>query len=374
MVEPMNDDQSSWLVYADSLQQQGDPRGELIMLCAENMTDKAKKFVEDHVDALYGTAKFLLAEDQFAGRTWKGWRGAEQEYQHLKLEWTTSRFGFIDAITVHGLDDEGNIPGAIHHLLACSLGRFARALHFQIEDFGYEGQSGTPNWGEVVSAVVGAHPNHLRALSWNVGGYQLSWTESGDLRALWAEVPRLEELSIQLGRIQLGDTFELPQLRSLEIESGGFAGANVRAIGARSWPMLERMILFLGTDEYGGDTTRQDLAGIVDRPEAFPKLRHLALCNSEIEAEIAAAVAGSPLLPQLLHLDLSKGTMIDREGEVLIRNAAAFAHLESLDLSENFFSPDFTSELATALPNAIVDGQRFDEMDDEDYRFTVIGE
>jgi hypothetical protein len=106
------------------------------------------------------------------------------------------------------------------------------------------------------------------------------------------------------------------------------------AVAAGEPPALERLDLWLGVSFYGGDTTVADLAGLLTGA-GLPALRHLGLMNSEIQDEIAAAVAGAPVVARLTSLDLSMGTLGDAGAEALLAGQP-LTHLERLSLRHHF--------------------------------------
>lgn len=75
-------------------------------------------------------------------------------------------------------------------------------------------------------------------------------------------------------------------------------------------------------------------------------------------------ILASPLLPKLKKLDLSKATLSDASGEQLLANWDKLAHLETIDLSQNFLSPEMV-ERFKAHKSVILKDQR----DLEDYSY-----
>src|SRR5262249_41027511 len=108
-------------------------------------------------------------------------------------------------------------------------------------------------------------------------------------------------------------------------------------------PALEHLELWLGTANYGADTTPDDLAGILAGTR-LPSLVRLGLRNSEIADDVAVAAARSPLLGRLRGLDLSLGTLGDRGAEALLAGPH-LARLEKLDLHHHYVSPDVVARL-----------------------------
>jgi hypothetical protein len=108
----------------------------------------------------------------------------------------------------------------------------------------------------------------------------------------------------------------------------------VRAVGACDLPALEHLELWLGVERYGGDATVADLAPVLAGGR-FRRLRHLGLQDSEIQDEIAAALAAAPVLAQLESLSLAMGTLTDAGAEALL-GGQPLTHLKRLDLHHHF--------------------------------------
>lgn len=143
-------------------------------------------------------------------------------------------------------------------------------------------------------------------------------------------------------------------------------------------PALENLELWLGTDQYGGDSTADDLAPLLSG-SAFPALRSLGLCNSVIQDAVAAAVAGAPVLARIERLNLSMGVLTD-EGAAALLDGQPLTHLTHLDLSHHYLSEAVQKRLLAALaPHGVTvdldDAQEpEDEGDGEVYRYVAVAE
>lgn len=141
--------------------------------------------------------------------------------------------------------------------------------------------------------------------------------------------------------------FRHERLRTLRLESGGLPGDVVRAVGASELPALEELELWLGVEHYGGDAAVADLAPVLAGAR-FPGLRRLGLMNSEIQDEVAAAVAAAPVVAQLESLDLSMGILTDTGAEALL-NGQPLTHLTRLDLHHHYLSDAMMERVREAL-------------------------
>ncbi|MEU4716617.1 STM4015 family protein [Micromonospora purpureochromogenes] len=204
---------------------------------------------------------------------------------------------------------------------------------------------------------------------------EISWLTHGDITPLLAAYPSLEVLRVRGAQGLRLDPVRHTGLRELIVESGGLPGAVSRAVAESQLPALERLDLWLGRAEYGGDSTVADLAPVLAGDD-LPGLRHLALCNAEIADPVAAAVATAPVLPRLEVLDLSMGVLTDEGAEALLAGQP-LTHLRRLDLHHHYLSEQCRERLVAALPGVRVDvsdPQTVEEYRGRHYRYTAVGE
>ncbi|MFE9168972.1 STM4015 family protein [Streptomyces kebangsaanensis] len=213
---------------------------------------------------------------------------------------------------------------------------------------------------------------------------EISWLQLTDVTPVLEAFPLLQELGVRGGDSQgLGEEplslrpVRHDALRVLRFESGGLPGQVVRALGACELPALEHLELWLGVSQYGGDATVADLAPLLAHGR-FPALRHLGLQDSELQDEIAAAVASAPVVAQLESLSLSMGTLTDTGAEALL-GGQPLTHLERLDLHHHFLSDSMADRIRTAFGSA---GTEVDLSDhraphrwrDEEWRYVAVSE
>jgi uncharacterized protein (TIGR02996 family) len=221
--------------------------------------------------------------------------------------------------------------------------------------------------GAVVEALVNARDRlpHLRALFLGDITYwenEISWVNQSDLTGLLTAFPQLEHFRARGGGGLALSKFEHQHLKSLAFEAGGLPRDVVQAIGVSRLPALEHLDLWLGTEEYGADTTVADLKNIL-AGKPTPALRYLGLRNSEISDDIAQALARSPLLERLDVLDLSLGTLGDRGAEALLA-MPGLARLEKLDIHHHYVSPALVERLVAL--GIQVDASDAEEPEDPD--------
>ncbi|MFI9822547.1 STM4015 family protein [Streptomyces sp. NPDC052013] len=208
---------------------------------------------------------------------------------------------------------------------------------------------------------------------------EISWINQTDVTPLLAGFPALEEFAVRGGTGLRFPALRHEALRSLTMETGGLPVDVVRGVGASDLPALEHLDLWLGTSWYGADSEAADLEPILSGAR-LPRLRHLALRNSEIQDEVAAAVASAPVVARLDVLDLSMGTLGD-DGAAALLGGQPLTHLKKLDLHHNYISEPLRRRIRETLEPAGVevdldqDDADFDEDDDGTvHRYVAVGE
>ncbi|MEV0395678.1 STM4015 family protein [Polymorphospora rubra] len=182
---------------------------------------------------------------------------------------------------------------------------------------------------------------------------EISWIQQGDITPLFTAFPELEIL-----RVRGTEGLELTplrhtNLREFAIESGGLPGRVVRQVAECDLPALTHLELWLGTDNYGGDATVDDFAPILAGGR-LPALRRLGLRNAEIADQVAAAVAGAPVVARLDVLDMSLG-MLGDDGVAALLAGQPLTHLKRLDLHRHYISDEVGARLTGELPGVEVD-------------------
>lgn len=247
---------------------------------------------------------------------------------------------------------------------------------------GSYGESDTTS-AHVIEALVAAKHKlpALRAIFLGDITYEeneISWIHQSDVKPLLDAFPKLTEFGVR-GGAELGfSRLTHPALRKLTVQTGGLGADVVRGIGASELPALEHLDLWLGVSWYGGDTSIADLEPLLSGAR-LPHLRHLGLRNSEIQDEIAAAIASAPVVAGLTSLDLSMGTLGNAGAEALL-SGQPLTHLTSLDLHHHFIGAAMQQRLRDALePSGVIvdlsDAETEEDEDDPaDRRYTAVSE
>ncbi|MGE3671298.1 MAG: STM4015 family protein [Polyangiaceae bacterium] len=198
---------------------------------------------------------------------------------------------------------------------------------------------------------------------------EISWIHQCDLSPLFAAFPKLLLLRARGGQDLALSKAKHVGLRALALETGGMNASVVRSILSGDFPALEYLELWLGTEEYGGTCTVEDLQPLF-KGKKFPKLRYLGLRNCDFVDDIATVVVNSPLLQRIETLDLSLGTLSDVGGRALLQ-LPKDSSLKKLDLSHHFMSKQLMKELKGL--KLAVDVSEAESPDDE-WRFVAVGE
>ncbi|MGW3342520.1 STM4015 family protein [Nonomuraea rubra] len=202
--------------------------------------------------------------------------------------------------------------------------------------------------------------------------WEISWIRHGDITPLLEAYPRLERLEVRGSRgLELRPVTH-EHLRVLRFESGGLPGAVVRAVGASTFPALEHLELWLGVENYGGDSTAADLDGILSGT-GLPALRRLGLRDGERQDDVAAAVAVAPVTGRLEELSLGMGALGDRGAEALL-SGQPLTHLRVLDLRHHFLSDAMVLRVLDALPGVAVDLDEQQRAEEVRWRYVAVTE
>lgn len=321
------------LVYADWLQEKGDPRGEWIVLDMEQ---------DPQADAF--RKRYTAQIDPRIHVTW--------------------RHGFVDTARVEGEegDEEVSLPLAFDRFLRLASAALMREL-----TLGWVLSNGELDYQRYVESMRRADLTSLERLF--IGdvaheGHEVSWTMVGQLSGLLSRLPRLHALEVY-GSVEALGEIDLPELTSFVLRTAELGPREVGAIATAKWPKLEHMEVWLG-GWYGEEGHISELDPLLSG-EGLGRLQHLGLMNSGCSDDIARALTESRLLPRLESLSFAMGTLTDEGADALLPR---IGHLRRLDVSECYLSADAVRRLQAAGPEVVVDGQR----EDDGYRYPVVGE
>lgn len=200
---------------------------------------------------------------------------------------------------------------------------------------------------------------------------EVSWIMQSNIGPILTAYPELRSLTIKGSTGLSLDPAQHDKLEELIIICGGLGKDVIASISEGSFKSLKKLELYLGVDNYGFDGSLEDVLTLIE-PGKFPQLTYLGLKDSEIQDEIAIAVADAPIVDQLHTLDLSMGTLSDKGAEALLQSEK-IKKLELLDLNYHYMSDDMMNRWRqSGIKVDISDQQDIDE--DEDYRYPSLTE
>jgi len=301
------DSPDAYLVYGDWLLEQGDPLGELVSVQAALIKKPRDK-------ELLRRQRDLLYQEEINLGT----------FADLEHTWS---FGFLESIT---LDQPSR--ALYTELFDLVPARFLREL-----DADADARDGLT---EIIGAMVEIGlPQALRKLSLASGG-----TDMGDVSVLYPRLARIKELVLRGAIVTLG-TIDLPEVETFTFESPPTT-AHFRSLAEARWPKLRA--LSLGFADARDRATPKDLGPLL---ASLPDLQHLGLADHHRGDELVPLLVEKhrPLLAKLTSLDLSRTGLTDEGAKVLLDSAAAFEHMDSIDLRENELSSAPAKRLEKAL-------------------------
>ena len=159
---------------------------------------------------------------------------------------------------------------------------------------------------------------HLEGLFWgdmDSEEQEISWIEQVDLGPVLDVMPLLNNLKIKgTNNLSIGKK-PRPNLKSLEIISGGLPDSVVEDILGSDLSNLEKLVLYVGVEDYGFEG---DLA--VFKPlfskDRFPQLKWLGIVDAEEQDAVVEMFLESDILPQLETMDISAGVLTDEGAQL----------------------------------------------------------
>lgn len=229
---------------------------------------------------------------------------------------------------------------------------------------------------EIVEALVRLKDRFPQLRSLFIGDMsyeecEVSWINQSNLGPILSAYPELRSFTIKGSTGLSLEPAHHEKLEELTIICGGLGKDVITSISNGSFKSLKKLELYLGVEDYGFDGSLNDVLPLIE-PGKFPQLTYLGLKDSEIQDEIAIAVANAPILDQLHTLDLSMGTLTDKGAEALIHSEKV-KKLDLLDLSYHYMSDEMVNRWEQSGLNVDISDQQ-DADDDEDYRYPSLTE
>ncbi len=302
------DDKRARIVYADLLQDQGDPRGEFIMLqCTRAELPPGDK----QVAAIEKREAELLKKHKKAWTAFGTTTGARWEYRRGFVEKAScdavALVGFgdvifglepIEELNVWKIDELPGKTDRLARVLALPLGRIRRLSLARSEL--------TPDdVTALATATTLGNVELLDLTNTNLG------VDGAEILATATSLPKLRELRIGNCSIEDDGLAALAKSKTLRFQQlvaarNGFSVAAGEMIANATWA---------------------------------PHLTHLDLSTNDLDDEGLAALANSTTLTNLVSLKLEYALLGDAAAEIVI-DAPNFAKLQHLDLSSNLSRED----------------------------------
>lgn len=338
-------DAARCLVYADWLQGQGHPRGELGVLQAQR-TERPDDAALAKAEQKLLEAHPALAPTRIVEAAKRTKKTGETDDDRTIVTWEN---GFIVGARIARATDRlpYTVRELVAELLAHPSARFLREL--RIGSLGPD----LHDYADVIEEIIRRCPATLRTLALvdlPPGTAELVFANLADVTPLLAATPLLEELRLAGNSVEVS-SWPLPKLRRLAIATadpvllGSLARANL--------PSLESLQLSAGD----APMPAAPLVKIMTR-HAEGKLKTLAITRTANTDQLVPSIVKAPLIESLARLDLSGGTLSDAGAELLLHARDKLEHLEYLDLSGNTLSAAKTKQLASLCASVRLDNQR----------------
>lgn len=297
-----------YLAYADWLQGQKDPRGELIV-------------VQHQLSKKPRDAKLLAAEralltrhaDYFLPRSL---RQILEQNAGCSVVW---RYGFLTHVKLARRPRDYHDPA---HVLA-DLFAHPSAELLESLALGPVGVRGDPHFMTCIEKIVEARPPLLEELICDRSNGPES--RIGNIAPLFPALPGLKRLALRGHTVRISGQTKHEQLRSLSIRADSKLG--VAPLVRSKFPALETLEIEMPDFTL----TPADVSTMLDG-KRMPKLARLVLRGTEKTRAILDAVIKSAQLPRLAELVLTEGDLPARSTELAILRESLLAHLKVVEI------------------------------------------
>jgi uncharacterized protein (TIGR02996 family) len=327
------DNNHAYFVYGDWLQEQGDPRGELIALQQRLHHDP-------------GNVELRTAEAELIHRKREEILGPLAGYMDgCALKW---HLGFIRSVRLHGAPSMEEIRAeevlaalfeaeCAAFLSELTLGRFAYG-----KDTRGEGQ-------DLLDTLLSLRlPTTLRSLF--LFDDPSSGPDAVDLSGIGVAMPQLQRLVVSGRMVQLGD-LQLPSLQELSLCNHEYALLkNITAVAEPRFGELESLTVWWDDELNAVEALPPLLDG------RLPQLRQLRLLQCPEADEVLEAVLDFPICSQLESLEFSISSSLDDDdaASLATRGPEQLPNLRQLTLVGTDVGTKGTTALETAFPKAVV--------------------
>lgn len=349
----------AYLVYADWLQSQGDPRGELITLQHKRgpaprparysnnkkptaPLDKAEaKLLAAHGEALFGPLAPFTKVPKY-GRA------------PFHVDW---HLGFFRSARISSeIDHDVTAEWMLERLWDLPAAKFLREL--SIGELTPGDMPYYPKFLPMLIAAAKRAPPTLRSLhlgDFTCEEWEVNWAHIGPIAKLVKAYPKLHRLGLHGTDIDLG-TLAMPELRVLDLHSDSGTDKLGPQLARANLPALETLKIELGPNT--GELPK--LEAVFDG--RFPKLRHLWLeWYDPTKAQLEALCTGKALA-KLETLALHSCGLVDNKAALLVAHARRFSHLTWLELDNNLLAKSVPAVKKLCADVRLGKQQRYDDV------------
>ena len=363
------DQLSGYLVYADWLQAQGDPRGELIMLDYRLEQKKHNARLIRDLGAFRRKHGARLLPDNLRD-TLRRQQPDTPRSNRCDIE---RQNGFVhSAFLGRGWYSSEH---TVRELLLALLFHPSAALlqDLTIRELGQQSRNERQifDYRPIVAALTQSAPPSLRRL-------HLADTDSlevdlancllGEVGELLSRLPRLQEAHLRGGDLTL-DGIQSQSLQKLTLETPEPSPRLLQGLDGAIWPNLRELTIDCADQALDTMALPTLLSG-----RATPKLRALALPHTRSTGRLLRTLVTSPLMDGLRALDLSYGDLGDADVAAITDNPDGFRSLEHLVLDGNMITRQRRADIFELCQHASIQSQRGMASDRPHYEWNDIVE
>ncbi|PAD29206.1 STM4015 family protein [Paenibacillus sp. 7523-1] len=241
-----------------------------------------------------------------------------------------------------------------------------------IGDWGQAYESSPDEFMNVLIELAPSFPSLKKLFIGDMGfeECEVSWIIQTNLTPLLKAFPELKSFTVKGSSGLSLEPLQHAKLEELVIICGGLPQEVLASITNAQLPELRKLELYLGVDDYGFDGSLEDVLPLLEQGR-FPKLVYLGLKDSDIQDDIAKAVAQAPIVDQLEILDLSQGTLSDEGAEALLASDK-IKKLKHLDLSYHYMTDEMLIRWKRSGLSVDVSDQQ--QSDEDDWRYPSLTE
>lgn len=334
-----------YLVYADWLQGEGDPRGELIYLDYELLQnpwgERAHQIRRQHRDLVDRYRRELLGSLHYV----------DESTMHLRWH-----LGFVTAVRparVFSSQKRGI------EILRAALGSPATVFLQELIIPPIQVSEDHSIVQPLLDVLCEKPRPTLRRLT--LGAFAAVrelrfWPSIGEISRLCEVAPHLQELVLTGDEIDAA-MLKLPELRALEARTVGLDDTSLRSLTLGELPQLERLSVWLGATSVTPAQLAQWFGTVPDTVD------ELGLCNLPFADDVVPSILAAGFAPRLRALDLRYGTLTDRGADALVRSAPRLREVETLRIDGNYIGALGLEALRGAFGARLIEGVQDAEYD-----------